>query len=156
MRVVRSAGFTLIEVLIIIGILVVLGSVGFVAYTGLTKSVTHSSASSADAMAAQNTVQAFYAAYTNSQGRGSEILQRYGTPALIEASKSGTRNFSPIVCGQNIAPPSTSTPTYKDGHFDVPVTLKFSTPLTFTAEVIKDNGEFKIDKVDCPAPKGGE
>ncbi len=156
MRLSRSSGFTLIEILIVAGIILVLGGVGTIAYTVLTKSATHPSGANADSTAAQNTVQAFYAAYTNSQGKGAEILQHYATPNLITASKSGTRNFSPIVCGQNIAPPSTSSPTFKDGHYDVPVTLKFATPVLFTAEVIKVNGEFKIDKVDCPVPKGGE
>ena len=153
---IRSAGFTLIEVVIIVGILAVLSGVGVVAYTALHGAPGRSAVPSADAVAAQSTVQAFYAAYTNSQGKGAEILQQYGSPALLEASKTGTRNFSPIVCGQNVAPPSTSTPTYTDGHYNVPVTLKFTTPLSFTAEVIKVGTEFKIDKVDCPAPKAGE
>lgn len=154
-RLSRQHGFTVIEAVIIIAALAVLGAIAFIGYKQLAGGNRPATVSSQDKQDAQRTAQAFYASYTDSQGQGEAILKQYGTSNLLKASQSGSKNFSPIVCAQNVAPVSTASATYEDGHFNVPVTLRFSQPLTFTVEVVKVAGSFKIDKVDCPQGTGG-
>lgn len=151
----QQHGFTVIEAIIIIGVVLVLGALAFIGSRELASGAHSSPVSAQDAKDAQRTAQAFYAAYTDSQGHGADILEQYATHNLLTASRTGSRSYSPIVCAQNVAPVSTGAATYKDGHFNVPVTLRFSRPLTFTVEVVKIGGVFKIDKVDCPQDAGG-
>ena len=150
----RAAGFGSIKVLVVIIITAIVGGLIAIGYTSFMKKSAISQDARVDLKAAQSTTQAFYASYTNSQGKGAAILAQYGTEKLLAASKTGKRSFSPIVCAQNVAPVSTSTPHYVDGHYDVPVTLNFSPPLTFIVQVVKVGNSFKIDQVNCPASTG--
>lgn len=146
----KNSGFSVIEISIGAVIIIVLVALGSIGYRALFVPRDDANVSAEDKTTAQRTVQAFYAAYTTSPGKGAELIDQYGTGTLVSASKSGNKMYSPIVCAQNIAPVSTSTPTYKDGHFIVPVTLKFNEPLEFTVEVVKSGDSFKINKVNCP------